>query len=567
MSFRKEILEAVERAIDHFGLTVSRYTVEHPADEAYGDYATNIAMVARESVVEVGEKSLSPRELAMKVTDFFEKDERLSDLVEKMEVAGPGFINFFIKKEKLFEELGKVVEEKSDYGRGEWGKGKRVVVDYSSPNIAKRFGVSHMRSTLIGRAMVNLYRFSGFEVIGDNHLGDWGTQFGMIIAAVEEKNLEIGQMTIEDLERIYVSYNQRIETEPELQEKAREAFARLEKGEEKARKIWQEAMKISLLEFEKVYEQLGVKIEKAYGESFYEDKMAKVIEEAKQKSLVRESEGALIMEFEKLPPAMLVKSNGTTTYFTRDLATVWFRLFGDDSDMRADLYIYEVGSGQTLHFKQLFEVVEKLGWINKDRLVHVAHGWMRLPEGKMSTRKGNLVNMGELLEEAVDKAVELADGEMEIAKKVGVGAVIYNELKHAPETDYVFLLEEAMNMEGDSGPYLQYSVVRGRAVLAKAKNDIDHLTFNIDYFGEEERRILRYLYRLSEVVEVAARTFSPNLVCSYLFELASRFNRFYNKEKIIGSDKEKERLLLTMAVVQVLENGLGVLGVEVPERM
>jgi arginyl-tRNA synthetase len=215
----------------------------------------------------------------------------------------------------------------------------------------------------------------------------------------------------------------------------------------------------------------------------------------------------------------------------------------------------------------LFEAVEKLGWINKDRLVHVAHGWMRLPEGKMSTRKGNLVKMEELLVEAIKRAVELADGEMEIARKVGVGAVIYNELKHAPETDYVFSFDEAMNMEGDSGPYLQYCVVRGRSVLAKVKNDIDHFLFDIDRFGEEEMEILRYLYRFGEVVEVAAKSFSPNLVCSYLFELASRFNRFYNKEKIIGSEREKERLLLTRAVVQVLENGLLILGMKVPERM
>jgi len=558
MSFRKEILEAVERAINVLGLVVQKYSLEHPADETRGDYATNVAMI-------LGNEN--PRELAEKIKSELVNDDKLREIVEKIEVAGSGFVNFYLKTEKLVEEITTIVKERNDYGKGDWGMGQRMVVDYSSPNIAKRFGVSHMRSTLIGQAIVNLYRFSGWRVVGDNHLGDWGTQFGMIIAAIEEKSLNVSDLTVDDLEKIYVDFNQRNEAEPDLQEKAREAFVRLEKGEERAREIWQQAVAISRKEFDKLYDELGVKIEKTYGESFYEDKMARVIEEARSKGLVRESEGALIMEFDGLPPAMLVKSNGTTTYFTRDLATVWFRLFGDDPEMKADKYVYEVGSGQALHFQQLFAAVVRLGWASGDRFVHVAHGWMRLPEGKMSTRKGNLVSFEELLSQAKNKAVGLADGEIEVGRKVGVGAIIINELKHAPETDYVFRLEEAMSMEGDSGPYLQYAFVRAQSVLEKANvtiNDLRSMTYEL---GENESRIVHWIYRFPEVVEVAARSFSPNLVCSYLFELASRFNTFYNQEKIIGSEKEKERLVLTGAVAVVIENGLRLLGVDVVERM
>jgi arginyl-tRNA synthetase len=549
----RESVEDVVRSI--FDGEVCDFLIERPSDESHGDFATNVALV----MFKKG-KFKSPRELAEKIKSQFLKNKEVSDLFEKVEVAGPGFINFYFKQSYFLERMNRVDK---NFGKDDWGKGKRILVDYSSPNIAKDFSVGHLRSTIIGQAIRNLYEFCGFTTVGDNHLGDWGTQFGMIIAAVEEAGLDIEKMSVSEMEELYVKFNQRVKEDEGLREKAKEAFVRLEKGDSKALMIWKKSIDSSMKEFDKIYDLLGVKIEHSYGEGFYVDLWGEIIENAKKLGLAKRSEGALVMDLsDDLPPGMFLKSDGGTTYFTRDLATIKFRQ--DNPALKSDLYVYEVGEEQTLHFKQVFVAAEKLGFCNRDSLVHVAHGLVLGDDGKkMSTRKGTGMKMGDLLEKAIEKAGKINRSSAEI---VGVGAVKYFDLKHSPQTTYKFKMEDALSLDGNSGPYLQYALVRIKSVLSKV-DKIESTSRSDLEVCVEEMNVLRCLDRFPETVMEAAKGFAPNLICNYLFELAQRFNAFYNKYRILEGENREFKLRLTLAVKQVLSNGLELLGIEVPEKM
>lgn len=548
-----EIREIIEQAIgevvkDLLGSSLS-VKIEHPGDEFMGDFSSNVALVSKLKAEDVKKALL--------------KNKELMEVVEKIEIAGPGFINFWLKKDWLMEETKKVVKQGDSYGKGSWGKGKRMLIDYSAPNIAKQFSVGHLRSTIIGQAIYNLHKFSGWKSVGDNHLGDWGTQFGMIIAAVEKWDLDLSKMNVLEIEKIYVKYNKLVKEDEKYLTKAQEAFARLEKGESKAKKIWQLAIDMSLKDFDKVYDLLGVKIDKAYGESFYQDEMEEVIKEMKKKKVATKGErGALIVELDGLPPAMLVKSDGSSTYFTRDMATVKYRR--ENPNLASDLYVYEVGAEQSLHFKQVFLAAEKMDWGKKENFVHIAHGLVLGGDGKkMSTRKGTTESMEELLKKMIEKAGEINKGS---ARQVGVGAAIFNDLKHSPQTSYKFDWEKALSMEGDSGPYVQYTVVRALSVLSKSKRK--EMGFNsVGKVSKESMGVLRRLYKFGEVVERATKEMSPNLVCEYLLDLSRSFNAFYGSNQVIGDKNEDFRLTLTAAVAQVLKTGLNLLHIEVPEKM
>lgn len=554
----KEIIEKaikrvlVELQVQPRGLSVE---VEHPADENHGDFSSNIAL----------KTGIDANEMKKKL----ENNKKLMEVVERIEVKGPGFINFWLKKEWLVGEMTKVVRQGKNYGGGDWGKDKRMVIDYSAPNIAKQFGVGHLRSTIIGQAIYNLYKASGWECVGDNHLGDWGTQFGMIVAAVEKWDLDLSKMRVKEIEDVYVKYNRLVKEDEEYLKKAQQAFARLEKGEVKAKRIWQTAVEVSMRDFDKVYDLLGVRIDKAYGESFYQDEMVKVVEEMKKRKVATKGEGgALIVELPGLPPGMLLKSDGSSTYFTRDMATIKFRQ--ENPKLKADLYVYEVGAEQTNHFKQVFAAAEKMGWGKKEDFVHVAHGLVLGADGKkMSTRKGTTESMEDLLSRMIKRAAKINKGS---AKQVGVGAVIFNDLKHSPQTSYKFDWQKALSMEGDSGPYVQYACVRARSVVGKAAkgSELSFATLQTAESSEpslEEVAVLRRLYRFGEVIERATKEFAPNLVCEYLLELSRSFNTFYGNNQIIGGENEEFRLVLTAAMAQVLENGLRLLHIEVPEKM
>lgn len=561
---REVILEALKRVSGE-----KQIELEFAELETYGDYSTNIALVSAKKT------GKNPKEKAEEIVLELKKDPELGEFVAKIEVAGPGFINFFLSESVLVKEISEIEKRKEAYGSSNLGEGKTVVVDYSSPNIAKRFGVGHLRSTVIGQALYNLYKFLGYKTIGDNHLGDWGTQFGTLLYQIDSKGLNPKELTIDELEKLYVEFNSEAQVNKKLWENAKAEFKKLEEKDPKTREIWQEIVAISLKEFDRIYKFLGVKIDNTYGESFYEDRMAEVREEVRKKGLSLKSEGAEIVEFKNLPPAMLIKSDGTTTYFTRDLATLKFRI----GEWDPKKIIYEVGSDQTLHFRQVFLAAKLLGWSEGREFVHVSHGLIRLVHGKMSTRKGEGVKLEEVLDEAISRAKEIIEKSQtgrgltgtekeKVAQAVGVGAVKYFDLMHHPSTDIIFDWEKLFVLEGNSAPYLQYTVARASSVLQKSgEGKTGDQKQKPSKINSEELSLLRGLSRFEGIIGLAAKNYSPNLLANYLFDLAQKYNNFYNNHRIIGSENQGFRLRLTLATRQVLINGLTLLGIETPQRM
>lgn len=536
--------------------------VEHPIEESHGDYATSLALQLSKKL------NQPPMEVAKKLIKEFPK----LDFISKIEIVKPGFINFWLSNDYLSRELEKVLEEKDKFGGSNLGHGKIVVIDYSAPNIAKPFGVGHLRSTIIGQAIYNIYKFLGWKTIGDNHLGDWGTQFGKLIYKLKDLSQEsLKSLTIKDLEKFYVEFHKELETNPSLEEEARKWFKKLEDGNLEAKRIWQTCINVSLKEFNRIYGLLGVKIDYAFGESFYQDKMSQIIKEAENKKIANESEGALVIKFPepKTPPLILLKSDGGTTYATRDLACIKYR----KESWHPDLYIYEVGADQTFYFKQLFVAAVKLGFGSLNQFIHVGHGLIRLSTGKMSTRKGQTVYLDDVLSEAIERAKQIIeksntgrgfskDKKEKVAKAVGIGAVKYFDLMHHHSTDIIFDWEKMFVLEGNSAPYIQYTYARCLSVLEKA-GKINK--WKPSSFNPEEIAILRTFYKFPEVVFEASETFVPNLICNFLFELAQKYNLFYNRWPILRAESKDERnfrLTLTAAVGQVIKNGLGLLGIE-----
>lgn len=542
--------------------------LEFPENEGHGDYATNIAMVIAKK------KGLTPVEYAKDIVKKLQKDSDLTKIVSKIEVVKPGFINFFLSERVLLSNLKRIDKEKGKYGSSKIGEGKTVVVDYSSPNIAKHFGIGHLRSTIIGQVLCNLHDFLGYKVIGDNHLGDWGTQFGTLLYQITNKDLDASKLSINDLEKLYVEFNKKADENPELWDEARKWFKKLEDGDNEARKIWEIIVKTSKNEFNKTYKILGVSFDYEHGESFYEDKVQEVIDEIRKKKLSRKSRGAEIVEFKDIPPAMLLKSDGATTYFTRDLATIKYRL----EEWSPEKIIYEVGSEQKLSLRQVFETAKLLGWIKKEELIHIAHGLIRFKDGKMSTRKGKGVKLEEVLEESIKRArqiIEKSDTsrglpkeEIEkVAEMVGVGAVKYFDLSHHYSSDIIFDWEKLFVLEGNSAPYLQYTVARTNSVLAKTKIEKGKLKIENQKLNKEELVLARILARFPEIIIDATKNYSPNQICNYLFNLAQKYNNFYNQHKIIEGENEELRIELTAATSRVLKNGLVLLGIKSPGRM
>jgi arginyl-tRNA synthetase len=549
---RDKILKALQKATGE-----DKISLEFPENDLFGDYTTNVAMISGLKAEEIVEK--------------LKKDNDLASFISKIEIKEPGFINFFLAETALIDELGEIKEQGEKYGSSEFGKSKTVVVDYSSPNIAKRFGIGHLRSTVIGQALYNLYQTLGYKTIGDNHLGDWGTQFGVLLYQIESKNLKAEDLSLDQLEELYVEFHREAEKDNKLWDQARAQFKKLEAGDKETREIWKKLVDVSMQEFDKIYKLLGVKFDYAYGESFYEDYMPKVIKTLGEQGLAKESQGAQIMEFKDLPPAMLVKSDGATTYFTRDLATILFRIGSWDPQ----IFIYEVGMEQTLHFRQVFAAAKLLGWAKDREFVHIGHGLIRFEHGKMSTRKGDTIKLEEVLTQADDRARKiidksetgrgLSDKEKEtVAAAVGIGAIKYFDLSHHPATDIIFDWEKIFVLEGNSAPYLQYTVARTNSVLVKGEEKKEA---GKPEFNPEETALLRSLVKYPEMIVAAAQKYSPNLLCGYLFNLAQKYNAFYNKHRILGEESQEFRLELTRGTNRVLKSGLKILGIETPEKM
>jgi len=574
---KQEIENLIEKA------TGKKAVVEMPDNFSYGDYSTNAAIKER----------MNPQEIIDKIKKFQVSSCDFYEVFERVEVVN-GFINFFLKPEYFLENLKQILKQKEKYGSSQIGKGKTIIIDYSGPNIAKPFGIGHLRSTIIGQAIYNLYKFLGYKTIGDNHLGDWGTQFGKLIYKLETRNLKLKTLAVEDLEKLYVEFHKEAEQNPALKDEARVWFKKLEQGDKKAKEIWQACKEISLKEFSRIYNLLGIEIDNALGESFYQNKMQIIFKEMKQKGLAKQSEGAWVVEFKNniLPSLVLIKSDGATTYFLRDLATIKYRL----KRWKPNIIAYEVGVDQSLYFKQLFKTVEMLGWSKNARFEHIAHGLMRSKTGKFSTRRGDTIHLEDVLQEAISKASDLIKEKStqipalvsnvshsdagwdnqagkeknELAEQIGIGAVKYNDLSQHHSRDIVFDWDKIINLKGNSGPYLQYAFARTQSVLQKADEKVKLPQIEFNSLQEIEKKLLKKLLYFSEVVEQAAKTFSPNLICNYVFELCQEFNLFYNETPILKAEKQEQkhfRLALTFAVGCVIKNCLTLLGIEAPNRM
>ncbi|MFA5827966.1 MAG: arginine--tRNA ligase [Candidatus Shapirobacteria bacterium] len=569
----KQLTEIVSQTISSMGYKIDSDEIifEHPADSNFGDYSTNIGMILGKR--EKKNPKVLAQEILVKISAFSQE----SGLIEKAEVAGNGFINIFLKNEVLLRQA-EVINYEIEFRNklNAYGKGKTVVVDYSAPNIAKPFGIGHLRSTNIGQAIYNIYKFLGWNCIGDNHLGDWGTQFGKLIVAVKKWGKKtVDNMTVDDLEKLYVKFHEEEEKEPGLIEEAREWFSKLENGDSEAKSIWQKCVDISLLEFDRVYDLLGVKIDFAYGESFYLPMLEDVINDCIKKGITRKSEGALIIEFENMPPIILKKTNEATTYLARDLAAIKYR----KETWNPDLIVYEVGSDQNLYFRQVFAVAKMLGWMPKDGFKHIGHGLIRWKDGKFSTRKGQTIHLSEVIYRAKEMATAVAEKssvskemtsteKQEMIQEVAIGAIKFNDLSSDPRKDVIFDWDKIMSLDGDSGPYLQYTYARCQSVLAKTRileqKNIDSVPLSIN---EDELQLLREFYKFEEKIIESSCRFSPAVVAEYILSVARKFNEFYGKNRIVESKEEAFRVFLTKTTASIIRIGLVLLGLKPIEKM
>lgn len=546
-------------------------SIEIPKDEKMGDYAFPCFRLAKNF-------GKAPNIIAEELKD---KIELAGTDIEKVENQG-AYINFTVKKEVLAKEvIEEISKQKEDYGKQEIGKGKNVIVEYSSPNIAKPFHIGHLRTTLIGRALYNIYKILGYNTIGINHLGDYGTQFGKMIEGYKrwgnEYNLE--ENPIEKLTDIYVRINALCKEDENVLEECRNNFKKLEEGDEYCTSLWQQFRDLSLKEFYRIYDLLDINFDSLNGEAFYSDKTNEVIETLEKTGKLIESEGARIIDLEeqKMPPCIVSKSNGSTIYATRDLAAILYRARTYDFDK----CLYVVAYEQNLHFKQIFEVAKLLGIPEKCQkgLEHISYGMVHLKSGKMSTREGNVIKVEELLHEAIERVrviIEEKNPDLtkeekdDIAKKVGIGAVIYNDLAGSRIKDEIFDWDTILNFNGETGPYIQYTYVRTNSVLKKVQDIPELSEIKLENILDEEAyKVLKLLYTYPEIIRNVAEKNEPSILSRYLIDLAKAYSSFYNENKIITEEKDLQnaRVYLTYLANQVLKSGAHLLGIEMPEKM
>ena len=508
-----------------------------------------------------------------------------AELSEKIEAKGVisnvtplgGYINFFVNKSQLAETVIKdVLTKKEKYGHSDLGKDKTIVIDFSSPNIAKPFHIGHIRTTVIGNALYKIYDSQGYNTVRINHLGDYGTQFGKLIVAFKlwGNKEAVEANPIPELLKLYIQFHDEAERHPEMEDEARAWFTKLENGDKEAKELWQWFRDESLKEFARVYDLLDIEFDSYNGESFYSDKMDRVIDIIKDKGLLQESQGTNIVDLEEynMPPALITKNDGSTLYMTRDLAAALYRKENYDFEK----CIYVVGSQQSLHFQQLFKVLELVGFEWAKDMVHVPFGMVALEEGTMSTRKGRVVFLEDVLKQAIEKTKETmltknpnALNVDEIAKQVGVGAVVFQELSNSRIKDYTFSWSRTLSFEEETGPYVQYTHARCCAVLRKAEEEV---TTDINYEllnDVDSAEVLKVIASFNKTILNAMRKNEPHIITRFVLDLAQAFNKFYHDNSILVEDAElrKARLALVCATRQALENGLKLLGMQAPERM
>lgn len=568
--FKQIIAEEIEKATNINKEKILE-NIGVPKDTSNGDYAFPCFILAKElkkSPVAIAE------EIKEKISQNLENIKEISEVS-----AVNGFLNFKLNKNQITQEvIDEFDTEKENFGSQKQEKPQNIVIDYSAPNIAKPFHIGHLRSTVIGQALYNIYKYLGYNVTSINHLGDYGTQFGKLIEGYKRWGAEydIENNPIDELMQIYVRINNLCKEDESVLEECRNNFKKLEDGDPYCVEIWKKFRELSLKEFDKVYDILGVKFDSLNGEAFYSDKMPEIIDILKKAGKLEESEGAQVVKLgDDMPPCLIIKSNGSTTYATRDLAAIMYRARTYDFDKAIYVTSYE----QILHFKQVFATAKYLGLDEKytNGLVHVPFGMILLKTGKMSTREGKVIKLEDLLNEAIEKSKEIIEkknpeleNKEDVAKKVGVGAIIFNDLSNSRIKDEIFDWDIMLNFNGETGPYVQYTTVRAKSVLEKAGYIPNIKEVNVEKLNDKDsQKIINQLYNFNSILKNVTEKEEPSILARYLVDLAQNFSSFYNNCHIITEDKEMQdaRLYITYMVKTVLEKGLNLLGIQVPEKM
>jgi len=565
IDFKKEVSIILKKEIAGLEETEILSMIEVPPNSDMGDYAFPCFRLAKTF-------RKAPPLIANEIINGIEKNQYF----ERIEQAG-GYINFFVNKSMLVKQtLEEVLDKKDLYGSSDLGKGKNVIVEFSSPNIAKPFHIGHIRSTVIGSSINKIYKFLGFNTIAINHLGDYGTQFGKLIVAFKKWGdiEEVKKSPIPSLLKLYIQFHEEAEKDPNLEEEGRMWFKRLEEGDEEALKLWKWFREVSLEEFDRVYKMLGISFDSLAGESFYSDKMSGILELMEEKDILEESQGADIVNLEAydLPPALIRKKDGSTLYITRDITAAIYRK--ETYDFYKNIYV--VASQQNLHFQQWIKIIEIMGFEWAKDCIHVPFGLVRLEEGTIATRKGRVVFLEDVLKKAIEKTREIIleknpniENLDKVAEDVGVGAVIFQELSNNRIKDYTFSWEKVLNFEGETGPYVQYTFARANSVLRRAGIEIDYEINPLHLTDDITMEVIKKIEEFPISILDAQEKNEPSIITRHIVDLAQAFNRFYHDHPVLVDDEgiKRARLALVYAVKEVIGVGLNLLGIKAPEKM
>lgn len=572
IDFKKEIAEIIAKNLEGLTEDEIKSMIEIPQDQSMGDYAFpcfRLAKTMRKA------PNLIAAELAEKL-----KGEQLFSEVSPVNA----YVNMFVSREEMVKStVSEVLEEKENFGRSDIGGNKKVIVEFSSPNIAKPFHIGHIRSTVIGNSLSKIYDALGYDVFKINHLGDYGTQFGKMICAYRRwgNREDVINSPIKTLLGYYTKFHVEVEEHPELEDEARAIFTKLEQGSKEEVELWQWFREESLKEFQRVYDMLGIEFDSYNGESFYSDKMPRFEKELSDKGLLQESKGAQVVDLEeyKLGTALIKKSDGSSLYITRDIAAAVYRK--ENYDFYKNIYV--VATQQNLHFQQLFKIIELMGYDWANQCVHVPFGMVRLEEGTMSTRHGRVVFLEDVLNGAIEKTREIIEEKNpnienleEITSQVGIGAVVFNELSNNRIKDYTFKWDQILNFDGETGPYVQYTHARCASLLRKAGEDIvakaqdpKNVDFALLAKSDSAYELTKLIYAFPGVVEQAGEKYEPSIITRHIIDIAQCFNKFYHDEHIIVDDEVEKtsKIALVIATKRVIATGIGLLGMKAPERM
>lgn len=572
IDFKKEIAEIIAKNLEGLTEDEIKSMIEIPQDQSMGDYAFPCFRLAKTM-------RKAPNLIAAELAEKLQGEQLFSEVSPVN-----AYVNMFVSREEMMKStVSEVLEEKENFGRSDIGGNKKVIVEFSSPNIAKPFHIGHIRSTVIGNSLSKIYDALGYDVFKINHLGDYGTQFGKMICAYRRwgNREDVINSPIKTLLGYYTKFHVEVEEHPELEDEARAIFTKLEQGSKEEVELWQWFREESLKEFQRVYDMLGIEFDSYNGESFYSDKMPRFEKELLDKGLLQESKGAQVVDLEeyKLGTALIKKSDGSSLYITRDIAAAVYRK--ENYDFYKNIYV--VATQQNLHFQQLFKIIELMGYDWANQCVHVPFGMVRLEEGTMSTRHGRVVFLEDVLNGAIEKTREIIEEKNpnienleEITSQVGIGAVVFNELSNNRIKDYTFKWDQILNFDGETGPYVQYTHARCASLLRKAGEEIvakaqdpKNVDFALLAKSDSAYELTKLIYAFPGVVEQAGEKYEPSIITRHIIDIAQCFNKFYHDEPIIVDDEVEKtsKIALVIATKRVIATGIGLLGMKAPERM